>query len=154
MLTIVIIMTIMCSEVLIMSKRVFFFVSGITALILGGLLYVLFRENTYIARHMAYAFSLDKVRAGLKFLNCGFIRYYLPDYLWGFSLCSIFFAIYSPDILKEVFIAISIFAYGLIWELMQFYKVVSGTGDLVDVFMYLLAVVTVVIINHVKGKLK
>lgn len=137
-----------------MSNRVLFTVLGFVSLIIGGLIYVLFRETTYVAVIADSIFSIDRLRDCLSLLNLGFTRYYLADFLWAFSLCCFLYSLYVPDFRKSVICSAVVFTLGMIWEILQAVNIISGTGDLIDILMYLMACITAIIINLKRGNKK
>ena len=138
-----------------MKKRNVYILLCIASLCIGGGLYVIFRPNTYITDFVR---SLLPVSGALflkaESINCDLVKYYLPDFIWAFSLNCGLNAIFNTK--KSVFINGGVvFGISALWELAQYVGITSGTGDLIDVAMYLAALVTVVIINAlIKGKEK
>lgn len=120
-----------------MSNRVFCFVTGLISLIIGCSLYVFFRSNTYISLLVSKIFSFKTILDGFDNSLYRFVSFYLPDFLWGLSLCFGLLGIYCPNRKMVFFLALIPFFYGLIWELLQYYKITKGTGDIYDVIMYL-----------------
>lgn len=121
-----------------MSKRIFNFICGICALGLGGMLYVLFREQTIIAKLLGQISFITILRSASAPLSNEFVQYYLPDFLWAFSLGSLLKVI--PGLHKKSLACgtIALICGGL-WEIMQCIGVISGTFDWIDVLMYFLA---------------
>lgn len=127
-----------------MSLRTKNALSSLTALALGGSLYILFRSGSYIG-NAASAFGLVAcLREYLRPLSCEFLRFYLPDMLWALSLACGLVTIWGQRPLCCAGLA---FALGCLWELMQAVGIVNGTGDLLDVMMYLLGGAICVQIN-------
>lgn len=135
-----------------MSKRLSNAVLCCTALMFGGALYVLFRQTTYVAGLFNSITFIGKLCDYFSEFSCDFIRFYLPDFLWGFALCCGLLSIFSPSKTTLTGCAITTFLCGCTWEILQYYSIISGTGDLKDITMYLLAVILAVIIN-LKGLL-
>ena len=130
-----------------MSKRKLNIILGILALILGFLLYVLFRENVYIAKCFDNFEIVVQIRRCLLPYTSGFLKYYLPDFLWGFSLCCGLQAIYNPGIKGTIVCGCAAFFCGGIWEWLQYRTVVNGTGDVLDIMFYFLACISNIIVN-------
>lgn len=123
------------------ATRFFFSAS---ALLTGGILYVLFRNNTYISQFVERFVEINWLHEQLYTKKIGFLKYYLPDFLWAFALCFALIAIFD----KKTFIcAATSFVYGLLWEFLQYMDIIDGTGDIYDIIMYLTASVTAVMIN-------
>lgn len=138
-----------------MSNKIVNIILSIVTLFLGGTIYILYRENSYISNFIENFIDLTILRNTFKLLECKFIKYYLIDYLWALSLVSGLNTLFITK--KETLrICLFVFILGTIWEVLQFFNIISGTGDIIDIFMYLAAVITAVIINFLnnKGELK
>jgi hypothetical protein len=135
-----------------MSKRSFLFVAGTGSLIVGGLIYLLFRENSHIALFFGSRL-LNDIREAFSAWSNDAVNFYFADFLWGFSLCSYLLAIYVPKKRGAFFCGAITFMCGAFWEALQFVGAVNGTGDVIDIIMYFSAAVVVVII-FLKGKFK
>lgn len=130
-----------------MSKRKRNILFSLTALIVGCLLYILFRKNTYIGGVFAGMENIDTIRQMCHLHVSDLYKFYLPDFLWGFALGCGLIAIYNPRIKGVIICASFSFLCGCVWELLQCLEVLSGTGDVYDVIMYLLASAICIIIN-------
>ena len=134
-----------------MSNKKINIISSIVTLFSGGAIYILYRENSYISNFIEVFIDLKFLRNTFKPLECDFIKYYLIDYLWALSLISGLKSLFTTK--KETLrICFFVFSLGIIWESLQFLNIISGTGDILDIFMYLAAVVTAVIINFLNNK--
>lgn len=117
------------------------------SLVLGGASYIIFRDNTYIGGIFDEYSLVLSVRNLLNEMSCDFVKYYLLDFLWGLSLSCGIIAIHKPKT-KGIFLsALTAFICGCVWELLQYIGFVSGTGDWLDVLMYLSASLMSVLIN-------
>ena len=103
-------------------------------LVPGCICYAFFRPDTYIAIFLR---KLPLFTQTLPVLSSLFLQSYLPDLLWGLALSLGLMAIYDPDVKGAFFCSACSFACGCIWEALQFFGSVRGTGDLLDVLMYL-----------------
>ncbi|HLP47034.1 MAG TPA: hypothetical protein VK469_13870 [Candidatus Kapabacteria bacterium] len=89
------------------------------------------------------------------FLPVGqFVRNYLPDGLWAYSLTSMILIIWNRRINSSwIIILIGFF---LIFESLQYLQLVNGTGDIVDILFYLffffIALITNTIIINMKNQ--
>ena len=124
-------------------------VFGIVALFLGFCIYILFRENTYIAKCFSEKIPFEIIRMQLSFLNIGFLKFYMVDYLWAFSFACFMKVAFGESERFRIWQSGIVFLSGVIYEALQFGKVISGTGDIVDIGLYLLAVLTVWGINYI-----
>ena len=122
-----------------MSKRGKNYALAVLSLTLGGLLYILFRPNTYLAVFCSNIPVVSYMQSLLADVHIPFFAYYFVDFLWGLSLCSGLIALHNPEIKGKIGCAAVALAWGSLWELLQRLDVVGGTGDWMDVFMYLLA---------------
>ncbi len=136
-----------------MSSRMKNIVCCICALFAGAALYILLRPDTYIATALARFDFLVQLQDKLKYIDCDFLRFYFPDFLWAFSLSCSLQAIFAPMKTGTFLCCIAALLCGTVWELFQYFGVIKGTGDWVDVLMYALAAFASVIIQ-IKEKVK
>ncbi len=97
---------------------------------------MVFRNNTYI--HSIISIELINI-SGLNFFGDSFVRYYLPDFLWGYSLAMAFYGLFLPKLKSSFCIVVIVVLAGISWELLQFIKPEFGTFDLLDCLMYLVS---------------
>ena len=116
-------------------------------LLSGGLLYICFRENTYISIFASNYFDFEKIRAFASPISVDFTKYYLPDILWGLGLCHGLIAIFPAGTRFLYSAGALAFFCGVTWELLQLFGVIFGTGDVIDIMLYLTASVMAVLIN-------
>lgn len=141
-LTIVIIMTIIKA----MKRRSLYFVMCALSLGAGGALYLLCREHSYITVLAEHVLPLENLREYLHVKDIDFLNYYFPDFLWSFAFYFGAELIFYPQ--KRVFTSsVLVLCAGALWELLQYTGIVGGTGDLLDILMYLTAVLTAVLIE-------
>ncbi len=122
-------------------------VGCMVSLAIGACIYILFRENTYISKIAASLVELEKIRRVFAIVNIPLIKYYIVDFLWAFSFSCCIHLIVNSSIKNELVCSGVVAIYGLIYETMQWCNVISGTGDIVDVLLYLLAALAVNILN-------
>lgn len=133
-----------------MSKKILNTVLCIISITTGGMIYLVFRENTHITRYVDRFINLEDIRNSLFRFDCRIIRHYIPDFLWAFSLnCGLNLLI--DNLWLTAFIS---FLCGTVWESLQYLNVVSGTGDIIDITAYLTACVLAVMINYFSFKEK
>lgn len=130
------------------KKRIALMLISISSLFVGLMIYLVFRQNTYLhcyffAEFCSYAY-LNVERNWIT----DFIRYYLPDFLWAFSFGAALTAVsYSHNrIVLILFSAVS-FLIGVLFEFVQYFGIVNGTFDYFDVLMYAVAALTCAAIN-------
>lgn len=117
------------------------------AITLGGLLYLIFRDRSYVTVLLGNRDWLISVRHSMQPLSCEVVKYYIPDFLWAFSLACALRAVHGVGVQATVVCGMGAFLCGLIWELLQYAQIVSGTGDMLDVVMYLIAGLICILLN-------
>lgn len=133
-----------------MSKRISFIFLSVLFIVVGALIYVFFRPTTYIAQFIGNLTGLNSFGE----FGSSFLKFYLPDFLWAISLSFGLYAIYLPNIKTSIILSVVVFVYGVLWEVLQVIGVIGGTGDIVDVIMYLVASMLAVTFNLKKEKTK
>lgn len=108
----------------------------VLALTVGGLMYVVLREKSYLANIFAGSPLLAFLRAvfsgnGWRMASC-----YLPDFLWSLALTCALIALFQPSKAGCSYCALVGMLCGLIWEVLQTLRIVSGTGDIWDILAY------------------
>ena len=121
-----------------MSNRIFNLICGICVLVTGGILYVLFREHTLVATLLSSMPFVACLRSVMTPFSNEFICYYIPDFLWAFSLGCLLKSVPGFSN-KSMLCGMIAFNSGIVWELLQFAGFVRGTFDWIDILMYLLA---------------
>lgn len=132
-----------------MKKRFNWILYSFLSLGIGALLYGLYRQDTYIGKLIG---NIVQISLPISSAFSALAAWYLPDYLWMFSLTCALFAIMLPKG-KTLLIwgGVSFFA-GAVWEALQRMQIVSGTADLWDVFLYSMAVLSAAIIEITNKK--
>lgn len=127
-----------------MRKRFRWLLGALISLGVGAVLYGVYRQDTHIGGILRLVFRkempIDQPLAA-------FAAWYFPDYLWMFSLSCCLFAILSPEGESPVISSVIALSSGVIWELFQLFGVVPGTADLWDIFLYIMAVLSTVMIT-------
>jgi hypothetical protein len=111
----------------------------------GGGLYIVFRPQTHIAEFARGLLPItNNIFTKAETLDCNFIKYYLPDFLWAFSFNCGLNALFNSK--KAMLInGCVVFLISILWETAQQFKIISGTGDLIDIAMYLIAVTVILV---------
>lgn len=135
-----------------LSKRKKNILYSVWAVSVGVLLYVLFRENTYITKLFDLIPVVSAIHQRFNVQVPDFFKYYLPDFLWGFALSCGLVSIHTPNRKGVVICAGMAFSFGILWEFLQSTGIVKGTADIHDVIMYFLASLTSIIINSKEMK--
>ncbi len=123
---------------------------GGISLLAGLFTYLLFRPNTYVARFIISLFS-ERYSFDDKswVINNSFVEFYFADFLWAFSFACFLHAIFVPRLRGSLLCALLTSIFGVAYEGLQFFGVVSGTGDIVDCLFYLIGGMIVVAINSI-----
>ena len=121
------------------------------ALMLGAVVYILFRPNTWVSHLFDGIEFIVDLRSAVASPSRNWFRYYVPDLLWAFALCCGIQAIYEPEHKGVLFCALTALCCGVVWEMLQWSRIVTGTGDVWDILMYLTGSVLSILIN-VKGE--
>lgn len=130
-----------------MQKRRFYIALCCGSLIIGGIIYIIFRPDTYVSNLFDNITFLEKLRLYISDSDYSFMKFYLPDYLWCFSLCCGLVSVFEDKIANTFICCTTAFVCGVVWETFQFIHIVSGVFDFFDILMYLLASISVAIIN-------
>lgn len=131
-----------------MCKKNVFIIISCCSLAFGGAVYLIYRENTYISNFAEMFIKLDIIRSFRPFANSVFVNGYLCDYLWELSFTSALNYLFYKEEKRYIIYPFVLFC-GIIWEIAQLKGFVSGVFDFADIIMYLIAVLTVVLINKI-----
>jgi len=128
-----------------MYKRIV--LNVILPLILGVFLYVLYRKGDLIIfewLNNSYISGLQKYMGiGLKwsFKLPNWIIYSFPDGLWAYALSYTIIIVWNKS-MKPVVLVLLTCLLGVSVEIFQLLKIISGTFDLVDVALSVIAVIS------------
>lgn len=110
----------------------------------GAMIYLLFRPTHLLMFRWLDSIGLmdfvDSIRANQKNVP-EWIIYSLPDGLWMFSYCLFIGCIWDFDIRECLFILVILPIYAVTIEIMQYFHLVSGTFDFMDLVVFLTAFV-------------
>ena len=134
-----------------MKKRFFWLMCAAIALIIGAILYGLYRQDTYVGKIVGIALG-KPLQVNSAFSAC--MAYYLPDFLWMFALVCSLLTVMLPRGKHMLFWCLFAFLLGTLWELLQLWGVVPGTADVHDVILYSMAAITAAIISSLKKRRK
>ncbi len=109
------------------------------SLVFGLILYVVFREHTFVAQFVEKAVPLTFFRIKIKSLENDVMKFYLPDFLWSFSFSGCLHLVTIPNIRGSFVCGLSAGCFGILFEVLQHFCVVNGTADIMDAVLYLLA---------------
>lgn len=138
-----------------MKSRFFSLCQAVSALIIGCVVYIIFRRDTFL--HSFLPFLRNNTLSKASFFGDDIFRYYLPDFLWGYSLTAALYALYPPIKKRTSCLPVILSAFvGFVFELLQYFHIFSGTGDPIDVLIYLCAAIVAYkfIQSHLKRRQK
>jgi len=126
---------------------------GLIALLIGGLIYIVFRDEHLLMfrwfDELGLSMFLGNLRAEYGHHNLyGWIKDSMPAGLWLFSYLFIIDSIWWKEkgIVYMCFIyVLPIVSIGS--EIMQYYKIIPGTFDVLDICSYLCAVILFLLIK-------
>ena len=138
------------------TQRVFKIILSFIILIIGGLIYVGCREKSLLMfdwfQQLGINNEIDTFRG---FVNSdgiyGWVKNSLPDGLWLFAYMFLVDAIWngSKSISSYIFIY-SLPFFALLSEFLQYFGLVPGVFDWIDVVSYLFAIVLFIFIKIIK----
>jgi len=125
------------------NKILILYFLAIASIVVGFMLYLLFRENTYVSDIVEKYVDLEYPRHCARAFESDFLKFYFPDFLWAMSLdCWIHTVIFCGRRSSIICSAI-VGLFGILYEVLQYTRIVTGTFDIVDIIMYLSAALLV-----------
>jgi len=126
-----------------MKKQLFF--GHVLTLIIGGLIYILFRTDSLVMFKWFATLSLDKPIEYLRDSTLPFkdqlpdwFLFSLPDGLWIFSIISFILLIWGNNINKQNLVWIFTIPFiAIASEIGQLFSIVPGTFDAIDLAFYI-----------------
>lgn len=118
--------------------------------ILGGSIYLLFRVDSLLMFQWLDFFDLKesilRLREEIKIQLPAWIIFSLPDGLWLFSYVSLMLMLWSNKPSWQSFFWIAIMpCIAIISELLQYFKMLAGTFDIMDIYAYVLGFLLAII---------
>lgn len=132
-------------------------VLGLLAITLGGSIYLFFRSEKLLMfewlKKMGIYDSISAMR--IETSDGGWLIYSLPDGLWLFSYILIMAALWSFEEKRTMLYSVPLVVIAIGSELLQFFHLISGTFDVIDLLCYIGAcifgfVYVKIIINKLK----
>lgn len=121
------------------------FIGHFLTLIIGSLIYVVFRSQTLLMFRWFEKCNLKNIIGGFRMMIeknesiPDFIVYALPDGLWMFSYMSVILYLWNNDLKKENFLWVfGLPIIAIASEIGQYFGLVKGTFDIMDLLLYLL----------------
>ena len=78
------------------------------------------------------------------------IKYNFPDGLWMLSFLLFMESVWSDEKFLKLIFCIPIIAFAFILEILQFFGYFPGTGDVLDIFAYVLAILLFLLLTKLK----
>lgn len=125
------------------NKKVILIIISIVLLFLGLLLYLLLNQETYVSKAILTVIPIRITIAENIFVRI--LKGYAADLLWSASFTMIIqFIVWFEK--KKIKYLILCCLLGIVYELMQFFRITSGIADIVDVIVYILGSLLAIII--------
>lgn len=112
---------------------------ALSFLVIGAGIYAFFRMDIIFLNYFGDPFSTIKILLKDTILS-NIFRYCLPDALWYGALLLIQNKIASKHIISKILFYISV-CLPFILEALQYYHVIPGTFDIIDIIIYLLTLI-------------
>ena len=138
------------------SQRIVKVLLSFTILIIGGLIYVGFRDKSLLMfswfEQLGISGEVDAIRGLLNSEGVyGWIKYSLPDGLWLFAYMFLVDAIWNGSRAISSYIFIYIMpVFALLSEFLQCFGLLPGVFDWIDVASYLFAILLFEIIKLIR----
>ena len=125
------------------NKKVILIIISIVLLFLGLLLYLLLNQETYVSKAILTVIPIRITIAENIFVRI--LKGYAADLLWSASFTMIIqFIVWFEK--KKIKYLILCCLLGIVYELMQYFRITSGIADIVDVIVYILGSLLAIII--------
>lgn len=112
---------------------------ALSFLVIGTSIYAFFRVNIIFLNYFGDPFIPIKILLKDTFLY-NIFRYNLPDALWYGALLLIQNNIASKHVISKLLFYISV-SLPFLLEILQYYRVIPGTFDILDIIIYLLTLI-------------
>lgn len=137
------------------KSNLYIFSLHIVSLLFGSAIYILFRTSTLKMFSWFEIIGINVIESNLRKNSIVIAQYFpdwflysLPDGLWIFSYVCLMLCVWRKSISKQNIFWISIVPLVAVGsELLQFFGLVQGTFDLVDVLCYLIGFILPFLIN-------
>ena len=130
-------------------------VLAIVSLVMGCLIYLLFRQDILAMHWIGNPQWIEPFRINIRYdgnLLTYVLLYCLSDALWFFSLLILQFQIFDKSIILCNTLLYSTIALPFILEALQYFKIIGGTFDILDIASYLIVLLIVLKIESHEKK--
>lgn len=126
------------------GKDPLFFILNISIpLVVGAILYLLFRPDAYICALIFRLFgTAPPVRIDQDNAFVCFVSYYLCDMLWAYSLAFVAYRIISDDTQRDLPTLLISIVFTVLTESFQYFGILPGTFDGFDILAEGLSIVS------------
>lgn len=133
-----------------MKKALFWIAIIIIPLVDGLAVYLLFRPSAMISKLIYSFFNITPLHiATPENIFWNFIKYYLCDFLWAFSLAALSKLLLGNGKLQSTIVLLIVIFTGFVIEILQKYSFISGTFDVLDFFVEAIgAILSIIIISY------
>lgn len=128
-------------------KRVLFYgINIVLPLLIGGIVYVVFRRDTYLAEFVFEIIGLKQKEIILPAWLSFIVRNYISDFLWAYSLAFALSSLFQYKRRNAVIVFVICVVFALTIELLQNTRAFSGTFDVVDIALEAISVLLALLI--------
>ena len=128
---------------------------AILLLLIGGGIYATCRQDVIFLAPFRETKFLDFLKIDIRYHNGNVFTYFflfcLPDGLWYLSLLLFQKQFYNANVLTSKILLITSALLPFALEFLQYFKVIKGTFDILDICFYLLILIIFVIIWKLKN---
>ena len=116
-----------------MKRKIVFWIANIfIPLLIGGVVYILFRPDTYFSQYIFNKLNFIPVIDSEPTLIIKFIKYYLCDILWAYSLTFAVLFVFQNETNRFIASLSICIVFEMITEFVQLWNLIPGTFDFVD----------------------
>ena len=119
----------------------FFLVNAIIPILIGLILYLFIKPDSYVSQLINKIVSVPSVSLQYNNVLIYFIRFYLCDMLWAYSLTFTMYLILVNDFGGMILCFLIAGVFSIFIELLQYFGIVSGTFDFFDVIAEMISIV-------------
>lgn len=128
------------------KRELFCFLLSISLLFFGGLIYLNFRPHTLFLFSWLKNLNLESFFEQKSFNSkskiLSFCIYSLPNALWSVSAIILFGIVWEKSTNTFLFYSIGFTLGNITFEILQFFKIIPGTFDFMDILVLLISLIT------------
>jgi len=131
--------------VCVMEHKYKYMLMAFVLLSIGATVYLTCRQNVLFLSHFQNSAFLSCIKLNIDYDNCNGWTYIfifcLPDALWYLALLLVNIIFFQSGIVNKILFYASA-ALPFVWEYMQYAGIINGTFDWIDIFIYLLILIS------------